>query len=178
MFERSLAYLGLLFARIQFRNEVDHVQDLTEFYHGAKNILVTLPVGYDDAILAGNALRKMRDRSDKRNFTIIHASTRTTSLADFQRCEVVRIDPGDINRFSLPTRQLLQRALQKDYDVAIDMNLDFVLHTAYICKASRAKVRVGFARPASDIFFNVQLNMHRTTPQALYEGYASCLAMF
>jgi hypothetical protein len=178
MFEGALAYMGLIFARLQFRNEVDHVQDMTEFFHGARNILITLPVGYEEAILAGNALRGMRDRADQRNFTIVHTGTRATSLADFQRCEVVRIGANDINRFSLPSRQLLQRTLQKEFDVAIDMNLDFVLHTAYICKASRAKVRVGFARPASDVFFNVQLNLHRTTPQALFEGYASCLAMF
>jgi hypothetical protein len=178
MFEESLAYLGLIFARLQFRNEVDHIQDLTGFYRSARNILITLPVGYEDAILAGNALRKVRERAEGRNFTVVHTSTRSTPLADFPRCEVVRLDPGDINRFSLPTRQLLQRTLQRDFDVAIDLNLDFVLHTAYICKASRAKVRVGFARPASDVFFNVQLNLHRSTPQALFEGYASCLSMF
>lgn len=85
----------------------------------------------------------------------------------------------DINRFALPKKSVLQRIFNRHYDVAIDMNLDFVLHSAYICKASHASVRVGCANSASDIFFNVQLKFDRSgPPQAVYEKFASRLAMF
>jgi ADP-heptose:LPS heptosyltransferase len=179
MFERALALVGYQFAKFQFRNEFDTVQPMTDFFSGAKNVLIALPVGYEEAIVASNALRAFRSRWLHLHLTVIHNSTRATSLIDFPKCEVVRIDPPEINKFSLPTKSLLQRIITRQYDVALDMNLDFVLHTAYICKASRAKVRVGFAHQASDVFFNVQLNLRRHgSPQSLYEKFASCLAMF
>lgn len=179
MLEGALAYIGLQFAKFQFRTDIDRVQPMTGFLRGARNVLITLPVGYNESTLAGNAMQDFRSRMNYQHLTVVHSSTWATPLAGFPRCEVVRIDPVDINRFSLPRRALLQRIFQREFDVAVDLNLDFVLHTAYICKASRAKIRVGFARPGSDMFFNVQVNI--TTPrtaQALYEKFAACLAMF
>ncbi len=179
MLERTLAKLGLEFAKLQFRWDVDAVQPMTDFLTGSNNVLITLPLGYEEAVLAGNAMRAFRNRLNHLHLTVINNSTRATSLIDFSKCEVIRLDPVDVNRFSLPTKKVLQRIFQRQYDVAIDMNLDFVLHTAYICKASRAKVRVGFNYPGSDMFFNVQLNFDKQHPKKiLYEKFASCMAMF
>ncbi|MBI1806932.1 MAG: hypothetical protein HYR76_07775 [Ignavibacteria bacterium] len=179
MFEGALAYLGFQFAKFQFRSEVDQVQPFSEFLQRARNVLIMMPTGYEEAILAGDALRAFRDQLNHLQITIVHNSTRATSLAEFQHSEVIRLDPSDLNKFSLPTRVLLQRVFHREYDVAMDLNLDFVLHTAYICRASHAKVRVGFAHPASEMFFNVQVNVDRkATPQAIYKRFATCLAMF
>ncbi|MDI6766290.1 MAG: hypothetical protein QME52_05650 [Bacteroidota bacterium] len=179
MFENILGYLGLQFAKFQFRSSIDHVQSMTEFFRNARNMLITLPIGYEEAIIAGNALRNYRERMKTIHLTVVHNSTRETALANFPKCEVVRLDPTDINKFSLPIKSVLERIFTCDYDVAIDLNLDFVLHTAYICKASGAKVRVGFSSPDSDIFFNVHLNLNKQrTPQALYDKFTECLAMF
>lgn len=179
MFDSLRSKLGLIAARFVFRNETDTVQPMTNFFTGAKNVLVVLPVGYDDAIVAGEALRKFRDRIPDVHLTVVHNSTRHTSLIDFLHCEVIRIDPPDINWFFLPRQNLLGRIPKRAYDAALDLNLDFVLHSAYICKASGARVRVGFAHPAGDSFFNVQLQFAGPrTAQALFTKYAGVLGMF
>ena len=179
MLERVYAYLGLQIARFQFRSDIDTVQPLTTFFTGAKNVLVVLPTGYEEAIIAGDALHAFRNRLMHLNLTVVHTSTRATSLSDFPRSEVIRIDPENINKLSLPRKELLQRIMHREYDAAVDLNLDFVLHTAYICKASRARVRVGFVHQWSDLFFNVQFNIDKQrTPQVVYEKFAACLAMF
>lgn len=179
MFEEAFAFMGLQIARLQFRTDLDVVQPMSDFLRDAKNVLIVLPTGYDNAVIAGTALKAHRDRLAHVHLTIVHNSTRSTPLSEFQRSEVVRIDPADINRFSLPRRQLLKRVMTRPFDVAIDLNLDFVLHTAYICRVSRARVRVGFAHSAADMFYNVQLKLSaQKSPQALYEKFAACLAMF
>jgi len=179
MLERALAYGGLQFARLQFRSDIDTVRPMTDFFRNARAILIALPVGYDDAVLAGKALSMLHERMLPMKITVIHSSTRATPLSILPRSEVVRIDPADINRFLLPRRPLLQRILPQSYDVAVDLNLDFVLHTAYICKATRAGVRVGFARNGADSFFNVQIDVDRhRAPEVLYERVATFLSMF
>src|ERR1041384_1565767 len=179
MFEEAFAFMGLQIARLQFRTDLEVVQVMSDFLHDAKNVLITLPTGYDNSIIAGTALKAHRDRLAHLHLTIVHNSTRSTPLSEFKGSEVVRIDPSDINRFSLPRRNLLKRIMTRPFDVAIDLNVDFVLHTAYICKVSRARVRVGFTHPAADIFYNVQVNLSaQKSPQALYDKFAACLTMF
>lgn len=179
MLERALTYIGFQFAKFQFRSDIDTVQPLTEFIQQADKMLVILPVGYEDAVLAGTCMREVLRRRHISHLTVINNSTRRTPLSDLPRCEIVRFNPDDINRFSLPRKPLMQRIFNRDYDVAVDMNLDFILHTAYICKASRAKVRVGCAHTAADIFYNVQVNLNRpNSSQALYRKFAEYVAMF
>jgi hypothetical protein len=168
------------FAKLQFRSDFDTPQPMTNFFTGAKNVLIMLPAGYQESVEAGKALRKFRDQLTHLHLTVIHTSTWATALTEFPHCTVIRMDPKDINKFSLPSKSLMKRIFTKEYDVALDFNLDFVLHTAYICKASRARVRVNFFQhQASDIFYNVQFHLHeQKNPQALYEHCAKCLAMF
>jgi hypothetical protein len=179
MLETLLPRLGMLFVRLRFLTDKDHVQPMTEFLRGARNALIILPVGYEDAVLASNSLFQTCRELAHVHLTVIHTSTRATSLAVYPKCEVLRLDRGDLNRFSLPTRSLMKRVFKREYDVAMDLNLDFVLHTAYICKASGARVRVGCSRDGSDLFYNVQLNLDKHgSPQVLYQKFAACLAMF
>ena len=179
MFEPLLARIGMQFARFQFRSEIDPPRPMTSFLRNAKYILITLPVGYEDANAASDALQKLRDQLQHAHLTLIHTGTRATSLTGSIRCDVVRLDPEDINKFSLPRRALLKRIGTHPYDVAIDLNLDFVLHTAYICRATSAGVRVGFVRDPSEIFFNVQFRTgKRTAPKTMYDKLATTLAMF
>lgn len=179
MFEQALKTVGFQFARLQFWSDIDTIQPMTQFLRGAQNILVVLPLGYENALLAGTAIRRHRDQLAQSHLTIVHSSTRATPLSEFPRSEVVRVDPPDINKFSLPKKSLMQRIMTRPYDVALDLNLDFVLHTAYICKASKAKVRVGFVNDSSELFFNVLLNFdHTRPPQVVYEACAASLAMF
>lgn len=180
MLERPLTIIGLQFARFQFRSDFDKPQEMTKFFTGARNALVLMPRGYDNAILAGNALYKYRKELEHLHLTIIHTGTRETSLSSFLHSRIIRINPSDINRFSLPRRSLMQQIFTKEYDVAVDLNLDFVLHSAYICKASRARIRVGFQRSSlADHFFNVHVELkRRRAPQSMYENFAASLMMF
>jgi ADP-heptose:LPS heptosyltransferase len=179
MFEQFYKYCGFRFAKFQFRSTRETPVTMTRFLRDAKQILIALPAGYDDANVASNALRKLRTHFDRARLTVIHTGTRETSLTGILRCEVVRIDPTDVNRFFLPRQALLQRIGNASYDVAIDLNLDFVLHTAYICRAVCSGVRVGFLRPEAEPFFNVQVETDaHAAAQAKYDKLITTLAMF
>jgi len=179
MFDKFYRYCGLRFARFQFRSTPARPVTMTSFLRNAHQILIALPSGYEDANVASLALKQLRTHFDGARLTIIHTGTRGTSLTGMVRCEVVRIDPSDINRFYLPRRSLLERIGSRSYDVAIDLNLDFVLHTAYICRAVCSGVRVGFLHPASEPFFNVQVQTDDRAPaQIKYDRLITTLAMF
>src|ERR1051326_3894679 len=109
MLEEAFAFVGLQVAKLQFRTDLDVVQPMTEFLKDARNVLIVLPTGYDNSVLAGTAIRAYRDRLMHLHLTVVHNSTRATPLSEFPRSEVVRIHSPDINRFSLPTRHHFAR---------------------------------------------------------------------
>src|SRR6185369_13780676 len=101
MFENLRKQLGLQIAKISLRGKPETIQPMTKFFTGAKNVLISLPIGYEDAIVASKALRKFRDAMNHVHLTVIHNSTRHTELVDYLHCEVVRIDPHEFNWFFL-----------------------------------------------------------------------------
>jgi ADP-heptose:LPS heptosyltransferase len=79
----------------------------------------------------------------------------------------------------LPGNDLITRVKKRRYDLTIDLNLDLVLPSAYICKESDARIRVGFARKHADTFYNFQINVDPTLDRKLvYERLVKCLQMF
>ncbi len=179
MLERLTRQLGLQFAKLQFGSQSEPPRQMTGFLRTASNVLITLPIQYDAAAAAGAALHQIRNQLSQAHITLVHTSTWETPLTGYLRCEVVRIDRGDINRFSLPGRSLLQRIATRPYEVAIDLNLDFVLHTAYICRASAAGIRVGCLSEASEFFFNVQIRRGADHgSHNPYDALTAALAMF
>jgi ADP-heptose:LPS heptosyltransferase len=95
------------------------------------------------------------------------------------RSEIIRLGRANISRFSLPARDIVRAVKARRYDVAIDLNIDFLLPSAYICKASNARVRLGFARTGAEAFFNfmMQPDSVRGATQ-LYERFAAVVQMF
>ncbi len=179
MFERLTEQLGLQFAKLQFRSQSEPPRQMTGFLRTANHVLITLPIQYDAAAAAGAALQQIRNQLSQAHITLVHTSTWETPLTGYLRCEVVRIDRSDINRFSLPKKSLLQRISTHPYEVAIDLNLDFVLHTAYICRASAAAIRVGCVSDKSDIFFNVLIRPSaERSGHNPYDAVTAALAMF
>lgn len=179
MTENLRKSLGLLYARWQFRKESDRQQSLTEFLSRARTILIVLPWGYEDALAAGNTLRRTLDRFKNLHLTIVTTGVRPSPLAFVQRSDVVRFEAEDVNKIFIPRQAILQSIVSRSYDVAIDLNLDFVLHAAYICRVSRAPVRVGIFRQHGERFFNVQVRLDRSaSPKVVYERFAHCLGMF
>lgn len=179
MFNSLRQSLGTRYAKWHFRNDGESQQVLTDFFRRAQSFLVVLPAGYEEAHTAGGSLKKLFDVLKSAHLTIVTTGTRSTALSEIQRSNVVRMGDADVNRLFLPRQNVLKRISARSYDVAIDMNLDFVLHAAYICKASRAPIRIGIVHQHGEPFFNIQVNLDRSAPlQHVYEKFVHCLEMF
>ncbi|MDI6802891.1 MAG: hypothetical protein QME58_03475 [Bacteroidota bacterium] len=179
MFEHTLEYIGLQYTKFLYRKEKDTQQELTDFISHARTILIVLPVDYEDAQAAGIAFRTIRDKLENKEITIVTEGIRSTSLSELPRSKVIRMSASHINKFFLPRQNFLDRLRETSYDVIINLNLDFVLYTAYICKATGAKYRIGLADRAADTFYNVQFNFNKAQPASnIYQQFVQYLKMF
>ncbi len=179
MFEQTFEYIGLQYTKFLYRKQKDPQLELTNFITRAQSILIVLPIDYEDAQAAGNAFRTIRDKLENKEITIVTEGIRFTSLSELPKSKVIRISSSHINKFFLPRQNFIDSLRKSSYDVIINLNLDFVLYTAYICKAIVAKYRIGLTDRAADTFYNVQFNFNKSQPAShIYQQFVQYLKMF
>ncbi len=179
MFDGILKYFGLKYAQFTFRKEIDVAQQFNGFLQNARKILIIMPVRYDDAQSVGAEFKKLNDKLENSNITIVVEGIRAAQLTENTKSRIIRLSQSHVNKFFLPRKLFLERVLESEYDVAIDLNLDFVLYAAYICRASNAKIRVGFSSDVADVFYNFQINIDKTkNAQEIYAQLIEYLKKF
>ncbi len=179
MFEKSLEKLGIIYSKFTFRKDRDHQQNLTNFISTAKRILLILPADYEDSQIACAAFKNLKEKLQNTELTIIAEGIRSIPITDSLKSKVIRISEVHINKFFLPRKTLLDRIQESTFDVAIDLNLDFLLYSAYICKVTGARYRIGFTSKYSDLFFNIQFNFNKSQkPIEIYTQLVEYLKKF
>jgi len=74
---------------------------------------------------------------------------------------------------------LLRKVKKSTFDIALDLNPEFDLFSAFVCRASLAPVRVGFAKENADMFYNMQIQVDTGSGIAgAYRSLLRCMEMF
>ncbi|MEE9225770.1 MAG: hypothetical protein V3U68_06210 [Bacteroidota bacterium] len=177
MFQVLRKKSGLWFAKFRFRNRRDTIQDFTTALSGAERALVLLPDDPTSAKAAEELLSILGQRFHGSRLTVLLGEQIRSAPQALRAANFIRLYHDAINKFFLPKKKFVEKINQSEYDVAIDLNLDLVLPYAYICKVSNARVRVGFVKESSDIFYNFQIRS-RGEARSPYHYLAECLEMF
>jgi ADP-heptose:LPS heptosyltransferase len=179
MLEHIRAAVGLQAARFHFRKWVDEIMPFAETVSDARTILLILPLDGGPLFPVAPVITMLRAHKREADITVVLSSQTTEALDPLQRCPVIRILPDEITTFFLPRRALITRINKRHHDLAIDLNLDFHVPSGYICRESRAPVRIGFTSKRSDTFYNFQVQTAaKESRMVRYERLAKCLQMF
>ncbi len=179
MLARSRSSVGLLGARFHFRRSRGEVLSFVDSLASASRILLLMPLDGSPLYPVAPVLTMLRTRKSDEQITVVVASHSNEAFAALERSPIVRILPEEIGFFFLPHKEVLTRIRQHSYDLAIDLNLDFLLPSGYISRESGARIRVGFAQAHADLFYNFQVQTSRAESRTVrYERFAHCLEMF
>lgn len=179
MLESFRRSIGFQLARFHFRKNPDSVITFTEAISDARQALLIMPLGHMQLLPTVIVIELLKKRFREENITIVTADGGHEVMRLLPHSPVVRILPTEVSVFFLPRHELVERVNKRTYDVAIDLNLDLLLPSAYICKESRARVRVGFAGKQADTFYNLQIKQDPAqSKQMVFDRLAKCLEMF
>lgn len=171
--------IGFQAARFHFRRVHDEVISFAGSLTAADRVLLIMPLDGKPLFPVAPVIAAIKDRLAEDNITIVTLEHSTEALTALPRSHIVRILPKEINSWFLPRRGFIERVHRRTYDAAIDLNLDFNLPSGYICKESKARIRVGFAGKRADAFYNLQIQVNPAQSRTvLYERMAQCLQMF
>lgn len=173
------AWAGLLIARFRFRKSTDEVRSFVNAFSSAHTVLLIMPLDRAGRFPAVTVLELLTRKFREDNITVV------TDEQDLQTARLLphssheRILMNEVSLFSLPKKRLMKRITNHSYDLAIDLNLDLVLPSAYICKASGARVRIGFQRKRAERFFNFLVQINPTLDRKkVYDRLVESLQMF
>ncbi len=179
MLERLRSSAGLLGTRFHFRKRRDESLSFVDSLTASSAILLLMPLDGSPLYPVAPVITMLRQRKSDEQITVVVASHSSEAFAALERSPIIRVLPEDVNGLFLPRKHVLSRIQRNRYDLAIDLNLDFLLPSGYICMESNARVRVGFARPHADLFYNLQVQTSRVESRTVrYERFAHCLEMF
>jgi ADP-heptose:LPS heptosyltransferase len=177
MLESLRCSLGVQTARWHFRRMHNTVISFTDLLSTGTHALLILPLT-PTAQSPAPVIDLVRAHFADDQVTIVAGEHNDGAAALLPRSIVVRVHPGSTGWLFLPAREIRQRIAERAYDVAIDLNLDSLLPSAYICRESNARVRIGFARDGAELFYNFQLQPDAARSGAVYDRLAACLKMF
>ncbi len=180
MFEAARQYLGLRLALWRLRKMETPLQSFTHAFSDARRAIVVLPLTSTPPGLSPQGLLSfLREKLRDENITVVAGTQETYLHLLLPKSTIFRLPATDLTSLFLPPQALIERIAEKKFDLAIDLNIDFLLASAYICRASKAPVRVGFSSPHAEAFFNflLQRDVSRD-PGAVYDRLMACLKMF
>lgn len=180
MFDGFRLRIGLLYSRLHFRNVGEPAIRFTEAISRAKRALVVLPDGTRDITSVQWIVRNLAERFVDGSMIILARNDQAAWLkTESSQVEIVSYTPEDVNTWFVPRRELLGKMKRSTFDVAFDLNVGFTLMSAFLCRESKAPLRVSFTKSFADEFFNFQINTRPTNSLAVaYRNLARCLEMF
>ncbi len=179
MLVRLRSSAGYALAWFHFRKSTDKVISFTQSFTAAHEALLVMPLDHGDLLPTVSVIEALRAQFREQNITIVTSAHSVEVMRLLPRSRVVRLQKQDTDLFFRPTKDVLASVAGKPYDLAIDLNLDFVLPSGYICRESGARVRIGFTRPHADTFYNFLVRPDPTLSRHhVYDRLARCLHMF
>jgi len=177
--ENVRRFTGMQMSRLHFRKQQTELITFTRSISGARRGLLIMPVGRTEWLPVATIVNLLKKRFPERGLTVVTWGPSLELMQMLPHSNFVRVVETEITRFYLPSHGLLARIENAGYDVAIDLNLDLVLPSGYICRASNARVRIGFTSKGSDLFYNFQIKRNPSMArQGLYDRLAACLERF
>ncbi|MBS4027029.1 MAG: hypothetical protein KGZ58_00210 [Ignavibacteriales bacterium] len=176
-----MKFAGLKISQRKFRKLKEQPRTLTNFFSHAQSILIILPTEYNAAIAAGKSLQSLEAELSTMNVTYVDFLNLPRTKQEFAFYETIFFSPSDKNRFGVPKEEFLRKVKKKKYDVALDLNCDFELASAYICKASNAAHRIGFFHQHAQTFYNIFFTASQRDKklnQITYDWLTQSLKMF
>lgn len=179
MFEQFRYRVGLAYSRFHFRSNASQVIRWTGAFSSARRALLLLPESVQESASLQSVLEFFGREFTPSNLLIVGTVDVASRLKFDRRAQVVTFAPVDMNTWFLPRSELTQKTKKSTFDVAIDLNLDLALPSAYLCRESGAAMRVGFKKNHADTFYNflVQPQVSNNFASAS-KSLTECLRMF
>ena len=121
-----------------------------------KNILIIFPINQEDFRVAIYAFRNLTKKENLNYYFLING----VFSQHFHLSGYVFNIACNKNKIKIDETFYEDRLLNKEYDIIIDLNKEFLFNIATLVNRLKANLKVGIKNQFSDYFFNIQYNLN------------------
>jgi hypothetical protein len=179
MLEGFRRKIGLSYSHVHFRNNRDRMMNFTGALTRSRRALVIFPESSLDGESIATLFRYLLRKFSSEGMMVLIREDLLFSMASTPPLKTLTYSTNEINPWFVPRRKLLQKITTNTFDVALDLNIGLSLPSAFLCKASKAPLRVSFAKQSGDQFYNFQFQSKGAAGNTpTYRNFLKCLDMF
>jgi ADP-heptose:LPS heptosyltransferase len=179
MFEGIRRRVGIKCSRRHFRHTRERVINFTDALSRSHRALVIFPDSLIDRESAHTIMQHLLRKFNSEKITVLIRDDQLFAMASTPPIKTLTYSHEDVNTWFLPRRRLLEKMETSTFDVALDLNVELSLPSAFLCRASDAPLRISFAKEEGDQFYNFQVNAKSPADNFnVYRGFLNCLDMF
>ena len=151
-------------------------QTFTEFFKRAFKFLVLMPQNDADFAHSMQVLYFLED--NKKHASALTYDFRVSLMPLRFRNRVIEHTLADVNVLKLPSTKIISKLNGMMFQVVLDLNRSDNLFYSYISSVVEVPIRVGFVKPNSDLYYNVQIKDKETEAEISYKNFLECLKIF
>jgi len=150
--------------------------ELNKFFSDAQSFAVIMPEIPAEFTQALSIPRYLKQKA-KRVIVVVHTDLQQ-SINESDYDELHTYTSSEQNRYGFPVPSLKEKLSNINADIVIDANLHEDYFSYLITKEISTHFKVGFIKPLSDKFYNVQIAVNSASPEVCYKNFLNCLEMF
>lgn len=170
--EKTAAFL----LKKKLKNRQIDEQSFSTAFKKSFAFLVLMPENERD-FRASFSLLEFFEHNGK-NLTILTRDYRISLLPAKFRNKAIEFGINDLNKFDLPSHKLLQKLDSMRFDAVVDLNRENIIFYSYVANVVKAKLRIGFTKEGSDIYYNLQIANKEPDSEISYNNFLNCIKMF
>lgn len=148
----------------------------TGFLKNSYTFFVSMPEEDRDFTYSLSVLNFLAEQ--KKSSMILVRDFKVSLLPHKYRSRAIEYSERDITKWKLPSKRLLEKLNEVQFNVSMDLNRKDSLFHSYSVGIVKARLKIGFVKSDSDKFYNLQIINHEDNPEISYENFLNCLKMF
>ncbi len=146
------------------------------FFRKSFAFLVLMPKNESDFHHALKVLEGLAEA--KKKATIFTYDFKVSLIPMKFRPQVIDHGVNDVNSINLPSKRLVSKLSDYDFQVVLDLNREENIFYSYVASLIEVPIRVGFAKEHADKYYNVQLVDNEKSSEISYKNFLNFLLMF
>jgi len=163
----KLLKLNLKIAWLKFSGKIELIKNSSNFSLNdleSPKILIILPIEKELIDKSIQSISKVMEyyKNKDSDFVII-INNHLKHKLNFYNMKTHRFDVSKKNKIN-NSKDILDKVFYDDFDIVIDLNINFIFEISMFIQQLKSKYKVGFVSNYSDFFYNIQLQTDRNNP--------------